>query len=130
MRFFRQIIRDAMSGGVLAGLIAVMLLLQGGISGYAQASMLSLDGALEVICSSSGAEEHQGKSLLDGVPQPCCQAACQIAHSITPGLPCDNGPVFAPRIVIGETVALLPSVHETPRLLGLSGDVRGPPNLS
>jgi hypothetical protein len=130
MRFFRQIIRDAMSGGVLAGLIAVMLLLQGGISGYAQASMLSLEGAVEIICSSSGGEHQSDDKPFGSMPQPCCQAACQIAASVAPALPCDIGPVAVLPAATAETPAIVASIHETPRLLGLSGDVRGPPRFS
>lgn len=128
MRFFRQIIRDAASGGVLAGLIAVMLLLQAAISGYAQASMVSFENAVEIICAGDNAQSHTEKKPFDGQGRPCCQAACQIVASITPGLACDHvaAHVFDRPRDIGMP-AHPAAMAETPRLLGLSRDVRGSP---
>jgi hypothetical protein len=128
MRIFRQITGDVMSGGLIALLIALTILLQGVLGGYGQSAMASSHPAGEIICSSHGAvtptEKPGNKHNTD-----CCLTGCQLAFSLAALLP-----------VFGSSLATAPASDPgitdlstkdwiSPRLAGLAGRPRAPPVL-
>lgn len=128
MRFFRQIIADMTSGGLLAAVIAVMLLLQGAVSGYAQAAMVADDPG--VICSSHGAETGSHKQTDGGERRDCCLTACRIAAAFTATLPAKSPVVVSHLPVIADVLSIPPGDFVSPHRLGLARDARGPPSIS
>lgn len=128
MRFFRQIIADMTSGGLLAAVIAVTMLLQGAIGGYAQAAMVADDPG--VICSSHGAETGSHKQTDGSDRRDCCLTACRIAASLAVALPVKS-PVVVARVPVVSDVLGVPTGDEvSPHRLGLARDARGPPSVS
>ncbi|TDK39286.1 DUF2946 domain-containing protein [Rhizobium deserti] len=128
MRIIRQITGDVMSGGLIAVLLALTMLLQGALGGYTQSAMASVGPAGEIICSSHGAvapaEQPGDKHSSD-----CCLTGCQLASSLPTILP-----------ALGSSLATAPASnpditrHSTddnfsPRLIGLAGRPRAPPVL-
>jgi len=126
MRFFRQMIDDVLSGGVLAALVAVMLLLQGAASGYAQAAAVH-DLGPDIICSSHGDDNPQPAPFQDHGKRDCCLAACQLTHASFLALPALSS-VFPPRAGALQA-AILPRPGHRPALRtpGLPGSPRAPP---
>jgi hypothetical protein len=127
MRFFRQIIADMTSGGLLAAVIAVMLLLQGAVSGYAQAAMVADDPG--VICSSHGAETGSHKQTDGSDRRDCCLTACRIAAAFTATLPAKSPVVVSSLPVVSDVLGIPPGDPVSPHRLGLARDARGPPPL-
>ena len=128
MRFFRQIIADMTSGGLLAAVIAVTMLLQGAISGYAQAAMVADDPG--VICSSHGAETGSHKQTDGSERRDCCLTACRIAAALTMALPAKSPTVVSHVPVVSEVLSVAPGDPVSPHRLGLARAARGPPSTS
>ena len=128
MRFFRQIIADMTSAGLLAAVIAVTMLLQGAITGYAQAAMVADDPG--VICSSHGPETGSHKQTDGSERRDCCLTACRLAASLAVALPVKS-PVLVVRIPdVADVLDILPGDALSPHGLGLARDARGPPSIS
>jgi hypothetical protein len=136
MRYMRRIIGDAMSGGVLAALLLVMLTLQGAIGAYAQAAVVPAEMAAAsgtpaiVICASHGLQTAPEKHPLDGTSPDCCTIACQFACSLGPGLPSEGFVLNDEPAIVASGPADPTSTDLTPYALGLSGQARAPPSLS
>jgi len=128
MRFFRQIIADMTSGGLLAAVIAVMLLLQGAVGGYAQAAMVSDDPG--IICSSHGAETGSHKQTDGSERRDCCLTACRIAATLGIALPAKSPVIVVRTPVVSDIFSVLPGKPVSPHRLGLARDARGPPSIS
>lgn len=132
MRFVRQVIADRLSGGVLALLLAFMLMLDGTIGMHAQASMASAvhAAANEIICSTNVADsDGQHHKRGSGERPECCSAACQFAAQFAatdlPAMPVQHWPLpsAAAPLACRYAVAL-------PRLSVLHASARGPPAFS
>ncbi|MGK6312084.1 DUF2946 family protein [Neorhizobium sp. DT-125] len=130
MRFIRQIIGDSTSGGVLSALIAVMLLLQGMIGGYAQAGMVSLHADAGVICTEHGADASTPQTPPGKSWPACCGIGCQALSSLASLLPV-KGPALAAPLLAGIATASVPvEAGPTPHALGLAQEARAPPTPS
>ncbi|KKX30346.1 hypothetical protein [Rhizobium sp. LC145] len=131
MRDIRRIIGDAMSGGVLAALIVVMLTMQGAIGAYAQASMASAEtDPVLVICATHGTETLPQKHSPDASWPDCCSAACQIACTIGHGFPPESFVLnnYRPHAAHHSFETVFADL--APRALGLTGEARAPPPFS
>ncbi|MBW6421418.1 hypothetical protein KX729_08190 [Rhizobium sp. XQZ8] len=128
MRFFRQIIADMTSGGLLAAVIAVMLLLQGAIGGYAQAATAADDPG--VICSLHGTETGSHKQTDGSERRDCCLTACRIAAAFTATLPAKSPAIVSRLPVVSDVLGIPPGDFVSPHRLGLARDARGPPPVS
>lgn len=136
MRIMRLLLRDRVSAGAIAVLVAYLLLLQGALSGMAQGTMQGTMAAsavdpLHAICSSSGTTSIDPASN-DGAPAKkapdCpCGTLCRLASTAMPGI-IDGQTGLMP---IATPVAL--DVHfpaddvPPPALRGLIGEPRAPP---
>lgn len=127
MRFFRQIIADMTSGGLLAAVIAVMLLLQGAVAGYTQAAMVADDPG--VICSLHGAETGSHKQTDGSERRDCCLTACRIAAAFTAMLPAKSPVPLFSAPVVSDILDIPAGDFVSPHRLGLARDARGPPSL-
>ncbi|WP_163269274.1 hypothetical protein [Chelativorans alearense] len=128
----RCMLGDRLRGGVLAALIAYVMLLQGLVSAFAQGALAAPQpGSTFVICSLTGAvpgtEGTVGDGPLERAAHHCCAALCHAAASHSPALPtADLGPAFVPE---AGTPPHLPALEVSPRpsALGLSCEARAPP---
>jgi hypothetical protein len=135
MKIMRLLLRDRVSAGAIAVLVAYLLLLQGVLSGMAQATMIASMAAsavdpLHVLCSSSGTAADPANN--DGAPArkapDCpCGTLCRLASTAMPAI-LDGQTGLIP---IATPVAL--DVHfptdnvPPPALRGLIGEPRAPP---
>ncbi|MGE7367802.1 DUF2946 family protein [Neorhizobium sp. NPDC001467] len=142
MRFVRKIIADSLSGGVIALLVSLMMMLDGAIGAHALGAMVAAEraAASEIICSGAAmspdhhhghassmdagktGHEHDGSA---GRPD-CCSAACQFvaqfAATDLPVQPVPQWPVPSRASPIARDYApftLRPHLH--------SQTARGPP---
>ncbi|MGK9051854.1 DUF2946 family protein [Neorhizobium petrolearium] len=130
MRFIRQIIGDSMSGGVLSALIAVMLLLQGAIGGYAQAGMASSHADAGVICTEHGADASTPEGPSGKSWPTCCGIGCQALSSLSSLLPVKGPSLRAPLLVEAATASTPVGTVSAPHALGLAREARAPPTSS
>ncbi|MEZ2128858.1 MULTISPECIES: DUF2946 family protein [unclassified Sinorhizobium] len=131
MKIMRLLLRDRVSAGAIAVLVAYLLLLQGALSGMAQATVAaSAVDSLHVLCSSSGIAADPANN--DGAPAKkaldCpCGTLCRLASTAMPAILDGQTGV----IPIATPVAL--DVHFPannvflPALRGLIGEPRAPP---
>jgi len=127
MRFIRQIIGDSMSGGVLSALIAVMLLLQGAIGGYAQAGMVSSHADAGIICTEHGTGVPKPGAPADKSWPACCGIGCQALSSLASLLPVKGPALSAPLFMEASSAGVPADAGPTPRALGLTREARAPP---
>jgi hypothetical protein len=137
MRFFRQIIGDRMSGGPLAVLLSVLIVLQGLLADRTMAAMevMGPDHG-QIICAAHGVQaadhdHHDGQS--DGTSggqsrRDCCLAACQVVQGFVAGL-AESFVVLAegwPQTLAGS---ILPARQSPvlPRSVAVTLGARGPP---
>jgi hypothetical protein len=138
MRFFRQIIGDRMSGGPLAVLLSVLIVLQGLLADRTMAAMevMGPDHG-QIICAAHGVQAadhdlHDGHAP-DGQSngqsrRDCCLAACQVVQGFVAGL-AESFVVLAdgwPQTVAGS---ILPARQNPvlPRSVAVTLGARGPP---
>ena len=128
MRIFRQITGDVMSGGLIAVLVALTIMLQGPIGGYGQSAMASIYVDDGIICSSHGAPAERQPG--DHHETDCCLTSCQIAAFLATALPA-FGPSVPAYLVSDADISGSATSGGLPlRLLGLSGRPRAPPLFS
>ncbi|PYE89938.1 DUF2946 family protein [Phyllobacterium leguminum] len=131
MRFTRQLLKDRLSAGAIALLMAYLLVLQSLLGIMAQSAMAtSALGPLHVICTSTGAEAAdpggQG-GLPQKAPECPCASLCQLASGATPAILNSNPDL--PVIVRSYAVKIGPVLPDAGRHLprGLIGQPRAPP---
>ena len=133
MRAFRHFISDRLSGGVVAALVAYVVLVQGILGAYGQGAMAAAnDGGLPfVICSSAGAiaADDAGSTAPAGKAgsHECCTALCHLACAfkivVRNEIP---GPVLRATVAVAEPATTGDAAgHATPCIL-LPGK-RAPP---
>lgn len=144
MRFFRQIIGDRMSGGPLAVLLCVLIVLQGLLADRTMAAMEAMGPDHgQIICGSHGLESldhgqhamqagHHGQDGHQPSEQSrkdCCLAACQVVQGFVAGLAqsfvvlADGWPEAA-----DAGLPVLVQSHVVARIVPLSLGARGPPS--
>lgn len=129
MRFMRQVLGDRFVGGLVAAVVAYMLLLQGVSGAYAIGFMAG--GSATVLCNPLGSPDQKGqdKSHENGVC-PCCSALCHSSSLLQPAVPQDGTILlagFGPFLAVGRDVRRSAS-H--PSELRLAAEARAPPALS
>jgi len=135
MRSMRRILADRLAAGLLAAVVAYVMLLQGLVSAYAQGALAgSQPGSAFVICSPTGAipgtDDTPGDTPLERAAHDCCAALCQAASSHSPILPAiDLGPAFVSE---AHTRLHFQNKHSVrpPSILGLLPEARAPPFIS
>lgn len=131
----RHILGDRLTAGLLAALVAYVMLLQGLVSAFAQGALAAPQpGSTFVICSLTGAvpgtEGPVDDSPLERAAHQCCAALCHAAASHAPILPTvDLGPAFEPE---AEARPHFPTHDVSPRPSpsGLLPEARAPPLFS
>lgn len=144
MRFFRQIIGDRMSGGPLAVLLCVLIVLQGLLADRTMAAMEAMGPDHgQIICGSHGVESldhgqhddhlgqvgHNGHQPAEQSRKDCCLAACQVVQGFVAGLAqsfvvlADGWPASG-----DADVPVLAQSHVIARNVPLSLGARGPPS--
>ncbi|WP_295813242.1 hypothetical protein [uncultured Nitratireductor sp.] len=132
MKLMRDVLRDRLATGLIAGLLAYFLLMQGFAAAFAQGSMAGNGGIPGfVICNPSGvvfdggAGDAPARSTHD-----CCTALCQSGCAVSPALPGDRTGldcVFREAFAAVRLPAL-PAFH--PVTLGFLAEARAPPSFS
>ncbi|WP_276119304.1 DUF2946 family protein [Pararhizobium qamdonense] len=132
MKTLRLVLKDRVSAGAIAVLIASMFLLQGLVAGVAHGTMASAAvDPFNIICI---AHEDGPQQTSPGVPQKAahdmCATLCQLAAGHTPALPGRAIEIAAP--VLGHPVELYFAVKPAPRVFLRStfAEARAPPSLS
>jgi hypothetical protein len=130
----RHIMGDRLTGGLLAALVAYVMLLQGLVSAFAQGALAAPQpGSTFVICSLTGAvpgAEGTTDDPLERAAHHCCAALCHAAAAQSPILPAiDLGPAFEPQT---EALSHFPTFQEQlrPSVAGLLPEARAPPFFS
>lgn len=125
-------LRDRHSVGGFAGLIAILLLLQGLLAGMAQGAMAAAAvDPLHVICSVEGAVPVDGGDTPLRKAADCpCGTLCQLASAFAPVLPGDQ-----PGLILAEPreagrLAFSPTSPSHASLRGLIAEARAPPTTS
>jgi hypothetical protein len=130
----RRIMGDRLTGGLLAALVAYVMLLQGLVSAFAQGAFAAPQlRSTFVICSLTGAvpgTEGTTDDPLERAAHHFCAALCQTAASHSPILPtADLGPAFEPQI---EAQSHFSTLQDQPRPSAARWfpEARAPPSLS
>ncbi|PWK75660.1 DUF2946 family protein [Aminobacter sp. AP02] len=132
MKSIRLILRDRLSTGAIAGMIAFLLLLQGLLAGTAQGAMAAAAAdPLGIICTMDGMGPAMGETQPARSPADCpCGTLCQLAATSAPGLPGEQlAFIIAPLPVHRADIA---EAGESVRqgLRGLIAEARAPPATS
>ncbi|MDE1157881.1 MAG: hypothetical protein PW791_06320 [Neorhizobium sp.] len=134
MRFFRQIIADRMSGGALAMLLCVLIVLQGLLADRTMAAMETMGPDHgQIICGAHDVsvldhDHHDGTGPAEQSRKDCCLAACQVVQGFAAGLAVTfvvlaNGwPQGDDRGILAPTPTLF-----LPRNVSIALGARGPP---
>ncbi|WP_404935250.1 hypothetical protein [Nitratireductor sp. L15S-10] len=132
MKPMRDMLKDRLATGLIAGLLAYFLIMQGFAATFAQGAMAGSGGIPGfIICTPSGIGLAQSdgstpaRSLHD-----CCTALCQTGCAVSPALPgehvgldCTCDDVFSVARLPGA-----PVLH--PVAQGLLAEARAPPAFS
>jgi hypothetical protein len=121
---------DRFTAGLLAGLLAYFLILQGLFGAYTQAAMAASDPGGMVICSSLGAVGHGVDGQQKKLAHDCCSMACQAGCAIGPAVPATDLGVAFDLIRVAQVWYPSPAVRAPPFHPGLAQEPRGPPSLS
>ena len=144
MGMIRTVLRDRVSASAIALLVALLLLIQGLLSGQAQGSMTaSAVDPLHSICSitGDGVIDHvdhaentndgtsHGQSHGKAADCPCCTLCRLAAHAMPAILGADTVILHIDAAGVAANVFIPESVI-TPTLRGLIGQPRAPPQIS
>ncbi|RAI18687.1 hypothetical protein [Afifella marina] len=129
MRFMRHVLGDKFVGGLVAVVVAYMLLFQGVSGAYAIGFMAG--GNSTALCNplASPGQKNEGKSHDNGAC-PCCSALCHSASLLQPLVPQDGAILlasFGPFLVVARDVR---GGTSHPSELRLAAEARAPPILS
>ena len=132
MKTLRLVLRDRVSAGAIAVLIASMFLLQGLVAGVAHGTMASAAvDPFNIICiAHEDGPQQSGPSAPEKAAHDMCATLCQLAAGHVPALPGRAIEVAAP--ALGHTVELYFAVKPAPRvsLRSTFAEARAPPSLS
>jgi hypothetical protein len=144
MGMIRTVLRDRVSASAITLLVALLLLIQGLLSGEAQGSMASFAmDPTQSICSMTGESviDHgdHAENTHDGTSHdrshgkaadcPCCTLCRLAAHAMPAILGAD--PAVLPADTVGVVSVVFPADNTiTPSLRGLIGQPRAPPQIS
>ena len=132
MKFMRDMLKDRLAAGLMAGLLAYFLLMQGFAAAFAQGNMAGAGGIPGfVICNPSGIGPETGNGPAPArSPHDCCTTLCQAGCAVSPALPGDHaGLDCALRAPLAAATLPSPPVFH-PVTLGFLADARGPPSHS
>jgi len=132
MKPMRDMLKDRLATGLIAGLLAYFLIMQGFAAAFAQGAMAGTGGIPGfIICTPSGIglAESDGTAPARSVHD-CCTALCQAGCAVSPALPGEHaGLDCASRDAF--SIARLPGalvLH--PVALGFLAEARAPPAFS
>lgn len=129
MRFMRHVLGDRFVGGLIAIVVAYMLLLQGVSGAYAIGFMAG--GNSTALCNPLASPDHKGEGKNhDNGSCPCCSALCHSSGLMLPAVPQDGAILLAgygPFLVVGRDVT---GSASHPSELRLAAEARAPPVLS
>lgn len=120
------------ANGLLVGLAAYLILLQGLATAYAKTS-IAVDqfGPAFIICSPSQTADHQIADPLEQIVKECCTALCVAASSVGPTLQPSDTETFGLPPVTTDNKPFSPSPrHTPPGEPGSIKDARAPPAFS
>lgn len=125
----KRIIGDRSDTALWVVSLTLVILLQGLITAYAQASMAAWSaGPSSVICSVH-APPTDADAPLKELARHCCSTLCQAACAIGTGLTQQLVAASFDSIVTKDTVAFPLAVRAPPGQLVIAAQARGPPSL-
>ncbi len=129
MTLRRRIVGDRSDTALWVVSLTLVILLQGLVTAYAQASMAAWSaGPSSVICSVHTTQADANAPLKD-LARHCCSTLCQAACAIGTGLPEQPVTVSFDSIVAKDTVAFPLAVRAPPGQFVTAAQARGPPAL-
>ncbi|WP_367714405.1 hypothetical protein AB2N04_00440 (plasmid) [Nitratireductor sp. GISD-1A_MAKvit] len=132
MKLMRDMLKDRLATGLIAGLLAYFLLMQGFAAAFAQGAMAGSGGIPGfIICTPSGIGLAEGDGPVPArSPHDCCTSLCQTGCAVSPTLPGDNAGFDCTRDDV-FSVARLPGARVLhPVAQGLLAEARAPPAFS
>lgn len=118
--------------GLLVGLVAYLILLQGLATAYAK-TWMAIDqfGPAFIICSPSQAADRPNADPLEQIIKECCTALCVAASAAGPTLqPSETGTFRIPPIRTDDEPLCPTSRRAPPGEPGAIKDARAPPSFS
>lgn len=113
-----------------AASIALVILFQGIITSYAQASMVAWsNGQTSVICSIHDGQTNGDEAPLKDLARSCCSALCQAACAVGAGLAAQTLSFAYHAVFVARYHVVRLVVHGPPNSLGQTYLPRGPPAL-
>jgi len=134
MKTLRLVLRDRVSAGAIAVLVAAMLLMQGLLGGIAQGTMASAAvDPFNILCVShdGGLEQRlPGDGPVNKAGHDLCATLCQLAAGSNPALP--GRSVEIAHVASGDTTKAYFAPKSVPRtvLRSFFAEARGPPSIS
>lgn len=132
MRSARKSSDRRLKAGLLVGMMAYFVLLQGLAAAYAK-TWMAVDqlGPAFIICSPSDTSDQPDPALLEHIVKECCSALCAAASSVGPAQqPAETG-LFEFRPILTHVGPLWPSTqYAPPGEPGAIKDARAPPAFS
>lgn len=130
MTLRRRIIGDRSDTTLWVVSLTLVILLQGLVTAYAQASMAAWSASSSsVICSIHSAPSTDADAPLKDLARHCCSTLCQVACAIGTGLMEQPVAVSFDSIVAKDTIAFPLAVRAPPGQFVTAGQARGPPAL-
>ncbi len=134
MKTLRLVLKDRVSAGAIAVLVAFMLLMQGLLGGVAQGSMASAAvDPFNLLCVSHEGDGFDQRLPSDGPVKSghdLCATLCQLASGYTPALPGRSVEIASPALRdAGEVYFARKSVSRAV-LRSLFAEARAPPSIS
>ncbi|MFC5586931.1 hypothetical protein ACFPOD_17590 [Nitratireductor kimnyeongensis] len=132
MKLMLDMLKDRLATGLIAGLLAYFLLMQGFASAFAQGAMAGSGGIPGfIICTPGGIglAETDGTAPAPGTHD-CCTTLCQAGCVASPALPDVHAGLDCTRND-AASIAGLPSARTFhPVALGFLAEARAPPSFS
>ncbi|WP_162230628.1 hypothetical protein [Nitratireductor soli] len=125
--------RDRIAAGLMAGLIAYLLIFQGVAAAFAKGAMAGTDAVAGfVICNPSGVVPATGE---DDVPaggsvHDCCTTLCQAGCAVAPAMPAAAAGLYCAFPVVAGPRWPLQALPANPRECWLPAQARAPPSFS
>lgn len=133
MNTMREILRDRIAAGLMAGLIAYLLIFQGVAAAFAKGAMAGTDAAAGfVICSPIGAAPatDEEDAPAGGGVHDCCTTLCQAGCAVAPAMPAAAAGLHCAFPVVAGSRWPLQALPANPRECGLMAEARAPPSFS
>lgn len=126
-----RIIGNQFEAALWAASIVLVILFQGIITSYAQASMVAWsNGQTSVICSIHEGQANVDEAPLKDLARSCCSTLCQAACAVGAGLAAQTLSFAYHAVLVARYHVVRLVVHGPPKFLAETYLPRGPPTFS